>query len=863
MTGETTLLELLELCHRYLFTSFTVQTKLNATTQGSTTNATGKPCPTLLRPWTDFPRVQQEAFDKLYDLVHPTDSAGQPKRLFLSRKYIEESQDVLEGKMMASEMSLRTFHFYTVDNVVVHSIKKICQDPTMNKQLGLGDGISFEDHTNALKDNAEDVQAHQAPVTPPENPPAVPPPKGADELCVYKHSDGAKSLLYVIEYKPPHKITREILRRGLHPMNILDEVVNIVDLPTDVDGAFQSWAEKLVAAAVVQTYKYMLESGVEYGCIVTGEAIVFLWVQENDSTTLYYHLSEPKEEVTGSQGEFLHPHTAVAQMLSLCVMGLRSTIRGPEWIRKAFEKTRTWKMDTEKILLACPSTDKSSPPVSPAYVPSPLPFHIKKASPYYTRQHLKRRAKNPRRGSDEGSHNKPHRRDSDDSDGTDDSHGPDGPSGPWVGPRKKADETPSKKPSKRSGAGSQPPNWQHYASKDHRSRPYCTQKCLLGLVEGSELDPSCPHVEAHRRSDGNVHALTKEQLCALFQDQLDLTMDYNCTNTELWGSRSMIFKVSLASYGYTLIAKGTRDVFIPDLQHEGEIYHRLRRLQGKSIPVYLGNIGLARPWYGMGGVRVIHMLLLAYGGTSVDANPRHGILAADVRRFVKDIRRFGVRHNDLEERNMLWSSELGRVMFIDFERSTVKTGDRVLAEISPNRQPQDGPEKATEVPSMAEQSLFEIYEDQALRLPLPPSIKEDATPTVTYMTGITKQTGSSIEGSPKKADTETHGKDTVVPTVAAPDPHDDVPLVAKEQKVEISDKENIRPNSVSSSNETVQLPLPFPSPKNHRVTFNQKSNVPSTADASCSAENHLLLHSSDVPPAEVDRQSALLMVVDD
>jgi len=44
------------------------------------------------------------------------------------------------------------------------------------------------------------------------------------------------------------------------------------------------------------------------------------------------------------------------------------------------------------------------------------------------------------------------------------------------------------------------------------------------------------------------------------------------------------------------------------MMHKGRMYDRLKSIQGKLIPIYLGNIDLDRPWLDL-GVRIIHMLL--------------------------------------------------------------------------------------------------------------------------------------------------------------------------------------------------------------------------------------------------------------
>lgn len=78
-TRRTTFEELLESCHR-LSESVSVQTDRAFSTKGSTTSPKGKSCPKSLQPWIEFPSVQQEAFDEVYNLLHPQD--GTSPRLF-------------------------------------------------------------------------------------------------------------------------------------------------------------------------------------------------------------------------------------------------------------------------------------------------------------------------------------------------------------------------------------------------------------------------------------------------------------------------------------------------------------------------------------------------------------------------------------------------------------------------------------------------------------------------------------------------------------------------------------------------------------------------------------------------------------
>lgn len=59
-------------------------------------------------------------------------------------------------------------------------------------------------------------------------------------------------------------------------MNILNDVVNRTTIPTADEERFQYSAERLTAAALTQTYSYIIESGLQYGLLTTGEMTVFL-----------------------------------------------------------------------------------------------------------------------------------------------------------------------------------------------------------------------------------------------------------------------------------------------------------------------------------------------------------------------------------------------------------------------------------------------------------------------------------------------------------------------------------------------------------------------------------------------------------
>ena len=72
-TRRTTFEEYIRTCHTLLSKPLRVQTDKNLSTQGSITSPKNKPCPTLLKPWTDFPIRQQQLFERVREYIRDAD----------------------------------------------------------------------------------------------------------------------------------------------------------------------------------------------------------------------------------------------------------------------------------------------------------------------------------------------------------------------------------------------------------------------------------------------------------------------------------------------------------------------------------------------------------------------------------------------------------------------------------------------------------------------------------------------------------------------------------------------------------------------------------------------------------------------
>lgn len=156
------------------------------------------------------------------------------------------------------------------------------------------------------------------------------------------------------------------------------------------------------------------------------------------------------------------------------------------------------------------------------------------------------------------------------------------------------------------------------------------------------------------------------------------------------GARGALFQITLLDYGYTFMSKGTVPEFIEDLEHEAEVYGRLKRLQGVYVPVLLGAINLldiGRTYYYDFRVRIVHMMFLSWAGDGLDAARAPEDVRRGLVRTVRALHASGVAHTDVRAANALWNNETRRVMLIDFERAVLVNPRPALAQIVPNKRP--------------------------------------------------------------------------------------------------------------------------------------------------------------------------------
>jgi len=702
-TRKTTLTEYLDLCHAHLFQSISVETDKSLSTQGDITSPKDKLRPDRLRPWNDFLAIQKDTQERLQSAY--TDY--EKHRVFENLAFVEGLGMRVASRKIASEGDLANLQRDTIETPVASIIGHLQSLDTVQDEFTLGDGIFFDNHPNSLSDAAEEVSQRLENLQPFTPSHSIPSFSGlrADQICVYTAAEDdytLRRLAFVVEYKAPHKLNLASLRFGLREMEV-KSVIDCGSVPSAKEPEhFQYHADRLVASVVTQTFSYMIQGGTQYGYITTGEAFVFLHIRLDDPRTVYYHLAEPGSDVIAQKEasslkeaspDFVH-RTAVSQVLAFSLLSLESATRNQRWRQDAIDTLATWKVDYEAILRAIPDSARKSPPNSEyrpeIYTPVSrftMGLRTRKAPASST-------CRPPSASNSDDDQNSP---------SSDHESAPDTP----TRPSKRMHNSQNREVHSKSSNSSQ---------HGRQRRPFCTQRCLKGLVAGVNLDPSCPNVSDHRgkRHENNQHRLNHQTFLTLLQKQLGRNRDDDCYPLGRQGARGALFKVTLTSHGYTVAAKGTVAAFVKDLQYERQVYQRLTDIQGICVPVCIGSLDLAHPYYYDIGVLIVHMMILSWAGESLDDSKilkcgDRKVLEAMVMHSIEDIHQAGVLHTDTRAANMLWNQETGRVMLIDFERSEMIEGCRqVLSESSPNRKRKRGLSKEQALDKMGNANFTDM-----------------------------------------------------------------------------------------------------------------------------------------------------------
>jgi hypothetical protein len=120
--------------------------------------------------------------------------------------------------------------------------------------------------------------------------------------------------------------------------------------------------------------------------------------------------------------------------------------------------------------------------------------------------------------------------------------------------------------------------------------------------------------------------------------------------------RLLFFKLTFKLYRYTFVAKRTVTVFRADLKYKGLVYRYLSKIQGKRIPVYLGNISLLSLYFLDIRVRIVYILLILQVGKQADkapiSSPEYNI-SKEISCTVAKLQYYRVEYCNIQLPNML------------------------------------------------------------------------------------------------------------------------------------------------------------------------------------------------------------------
>ncbi|KAJ5150384.1 hypothetical protein N7492_010735 [Penicillium capsulatum] len=474
-----------------------------------------------------------------------------------------------------------------------------------------------------------------------------------------------------VEYKPPHKLTVENLRVGLQPrMDFWNDVVQRKEVPTDEAEKLKYNAEQIVGSVLTQEYHVMLWEGLEVSYVTIGLALVLLRIPQDEPDTLLYFLCEPNMEIDGNDDDsYRQPRTAVARVLCLSLMSSLSAIRNQAWRTRAMGQLNTWETSLDLVRSRIPDNELQQAPPGSEYTGSPhtstegtgsewLPSSPMSSPTPQGRAQVRsgcapsQAVPRPYQSSDDSDSNRT------------------APEARRKRTLSKVTSSPPDQPTKPRGFGND-----RSGARRQRTTQFWTQRCLLGLQQDDLLDENCPNVDLNRecRNDGR-HPVTTEVLVQQLNQQLNKDLDHCCTplgDCGTWTSGAP-FKIVCARYGYTVVGKGTTDRLWKEVSKEAMIYRILRKAQGSAVPVFLGTIDLTMTYFLHGADEIRHMLLMAWGGEIISGSKLPANLDRELRRSREEIHSLGVVHGDLNEGNLLWNSELKRIIIIDFHDVALK-----------------------------------------------------------------------------------------------------------------------------------------------------------------------------------------------
>lgn len=597
-------------------------------------------CPERIVPWDSFVSHQQEIWDIL------STSSTYSKGLYMPAAELRREVANELGRSFTENVKL------TVLKPVLGILREFFGNKELRQQLqfpGYATWITF----NQDLEDPDGSTIYDANVY---------------NLCSVESKNEVNIPIYTIDYFSPLKLSAA---------EILDElqgdIISARDLTNTGGKDFKYHSKHLVLAVITQLFSSMIKTGVQYGYVTTGEAIVFLYISD-DPSQVKYHVFNSRNRNPDEPASL--QKTAIARIVAFSIEAVAAKPPPQEW-HDAAAKLDTWAADYRDIVQRIPEKIQKERIIRdrPDYetsqsttLVSHLPVALQSEPQANKGSNNKREEKDPAKSSNLQTQNWGCRsqdlkvieevKDSGNLKGDESSIGPSNHAIKGNGSEKSA--TNSK-----------------ISRKRVHERDYCSTACLLGLAKGSDLDPNCPNIADH----GQSH-LDRLEFLSLLKEQLanDRGRVTDCEPLWISGPRGVMFKITLSSHGYTVIAKGVELHDEPHLSYEASVYRYLHTIQGIHIPVCLGKIDLLLPYYHW-QIEYASFLLQSYAGVRVrdTINETNKFEIRDkTAEAIEAIQCLGVHHGHATPQNIMINNTTEQksdlnVQIIDFARATIVT----------------------------------------------------------------------------------------------------------------------------------------------------------------------------------------------
>ncbi|KAK2796241.1 hypothetical protein FQN50_009631 [Emmonsiellopsis sp. PD_5] len=620
--SPTTFLVYLQLIEEKLRSTLLVEPDPTKLASGSVTDVQGKYYPRRVCQWKDFDKRRDQTFKQFTE-------AFSDASLFPSKTDVQGVQRDLSPATRKDEQDIRPF----VRSAWEKPAQRLVQAYLRHTKDTKTTSFFFQNNAYSLSNkdiitNTTDADENEAPPRKKRSPDRK--TKGVPDRWGIRELPGEICItVFVGEYKAAHKVTHGTFKRVFSSAGedlFLDTLKRLSSPFVDTE------KEHIIVARVLcQTFHYMIIAGLKYGYVTSGEALVFLMLDENDPQTLYYHLSSVGDSVGDPPSRNLDvQYGPVSQLSTFAMLSLESEPQSPQWVQDAKSQLYQWPVLPMDLMLTNPPLRLKSSCRDPSFGET------------YTSS------------SDEGHKD------------TDTDYRPPPQPRKQMSQLQSTETEADRRRSSRTQRNTQRP-----------TLPYCTQACLVGLSQGRPVDRSCPNVTIHAQgSSSPTHLISKEKLCILVRNQLARNLDENCECLDrlgLFGAVGVLLKITLTGYGYTFVAKGVQAVDEKLLFDEARVYAHLSKLQGVTIPVHLGNIKLVHTYPLVSCATITSMMFMSWAGKSLhskDYGPDVNI-EFQQQRSIEELAAAGLVHDDLRRANLVWNQERQRVMVIDFDQSSI------------------------------------------------------------------------------------------------------------------------------------------------------------------------------------------------